>query len=225
MRCLTVLEVGSLRSRSRLDWFFGQLRGIIHSRPHSWLLEVAGVYGHFWSVHALAWSLPSSSHGPCVCHCAKISPLYFFCKDTSHIELDPHLTPVSAPFNWFHQWWPHFQTHWHSEMLAVSLFTLEFCQDLIQSIIALQQCWGSQCRWRSCIFLCLERQMRKNHGDSIPVLLRSFFFSLWRETEMTIRIAMVVVSTRVSVLPSSHSTAFLTPLEGLHEGMIGTDYA
>ena len=42
---------------------------------------------------------------------------------------------------------------------------------------------------------------------------------------MTIRIAMAAVSTRVNVLPSSHSTAFLTPLEGLHEGMIGTDYA
>ena len=109
-------------------------------------------------------------------------PLYpnlsflFFCKHGSHIELGPHLTLVSAPFNWLHQWWHYFQTHWHSEMLAVSLSTHEFCQGVIQSIIVHQHCWGSQCRWRRCIFLHLERETRKNHGDLIPVLLRFFLF-------------------------------------------------
>ena len=133
MRCLTVLEVGSLRSRSRLGWFFGQLRGIIHSRPHSWLLEVAGVYGHFWSVHALAWSLPSSSHGPCVCHCAQISPLYFFCKDTSHIELGP--TPrTSFILNYLFKGLisPNTITVWSTGDWG---FSIQICEDAIQPIV------------------------------------------------------------------------------------------
>ena len=53
-----------------------------------WLAATSLPFSH---IFIFTWSLY-------VLLCPNLSSL-FFCKDASHIELDPHLTPESAPFN------------------------------------------------------------------------------------------------------------------------------
>lgn len=48
--------------------------------------------------------------------------------------------------------------------------------------------------------------------------------SLWREKILNISSAIAAASTRVSVFPSSNSTALFMPFQGIHEDMTDSDY-